>query len=283
MSVSDVKGDSLVSIIIPTHNRVISLERAIASCLAQTYTNLEILVVDDASTPPAVESISELYRNHAQITWSQNEANRGAPFSRNVGLQKSKGDFICFLDDDDELYPDKIARQVEYLADTNDTVFGVTHDVQDERFGEKMIIQNRQNHPSYRSFLRGFANTGTEAVLYKRACLLEVGGFDETLPSSQEYDLLIRLSEHRNLDYLPYTLSRRHVVGDSISQNLSSKFTGSAMIYKRHHRRFFEEGGIGLWALMTLKYSAILTRIILGQILGVEIYKRWVRQGMKTR
>ena len=281
MSMGEVKGGPLVSILIPTHNRAFSLQRAIESCLNQTYEPLEILVVDDASSPPARESVSETIQNHPSIRWIRQEKNRGAPAARNRGLHESRGEYICFLDDDDELFPEKITRQVEFLASSDESIFGVTHDVEDERFGERLVIRNAQHYPSYTSFLKGFANTGTEAVLYKRNSLLEAKGFDEELPSSQEYDLLIRLAKNGDLGYEPHILSRHYASQESISLNLSKKYKGSAMLYRRHHGRFYEVGGVSLWIRMTLKYGAILMRIKLGQLIGVEAYKSWIRKGMK--
>ncbi|MDR9446868.1 MAG: glycosyltransferase family 2 protein [Balneolaceae bacterium] len=277
---SEVKGGPLVSILIPTHNRTLSLQRAIDSSLKQTYESLEIIVVDDASSPPAHESMSQAYQQHPSIRWIRQEKNVGAPAARNRGLHESRGEYICFLDDDDEIFPEKIARQVEFLATSDASIFGVTHDVEDERFGERLVIHNTQHYPSYVSFLNGFANTGTEAVLYKRQPLLDTGGFDEDLPSSQEYDLLIRLAKNADLGYLPYILSRHYASQESISLNLSKKYKGSAMLYRRHHRRFYEVGGLSFWIKMTLKYAAILMRIKLGQLLGVEAYKSWIRKGM---
>jgi glycosyltransferase involved in cell wall biosynthesis len=281
MSMGEVKGGPLVSIIIPTHNRTFPLQRAIDSCLKQTYDALEIIVVDDASSPAARESVSEAYQQHPSIRWIRMDINKGAPVARNLGLHESHGEYICFLDDDDEIFPDKVARQMEALASSDDTIFGVTHDVEDERFGERVVIRNTQYHPSYKSFLKGFANTGTMAVLYKRQPLLDAGGFDESLPSSQEYDLLIRLSRNGVLGYIPHVLARAYASQESISLNLAKKYKGSAMLYRRHHRRFYEAGGLSFWMKMTLKYGAILLRIKMGQVMGVNAYKSWIRKWVK--
>ncbi|MFD2837427.1 glycosyltransferase family 2 protein [Azotobacter vinelandii] len=95
----------LVSVYIPTRNRLEKLERALRSVLGQTYANHEILVCDDASTDGTFERISRLARSERKIRYLRNPAPRGACSARNLGIFAARGEFITGLDDDDEFTP----------------------------------------------------------------------------------------------------------------------------------------------------------------------------------
>ncbi|MCZ6674209.1 MAG: glycosyltransferase family 2 protein, partial [Verrucomicrobia bacterium] len=104
----------LVSIIILTYNRAKLLIEALESVLAQTYRNIEIIVVNDAS-PDNTEEVLLPYMKH--IRYIKNEKNLGCAGSKNVGLEAARGELITNLDDDDCIKPEKIARQVEMFQE----------------------------------------------------------------------------------------------------------------------------------------------------------------------
>ncbi len=111
----------LVSVIVPTYNRAHLVTDALDSVLAQTYRPIELLVVDDGSTDDTATALDEWRRRHgehAEFTLRTfQQSNRGAPAARNRGLIQSKGEFVQFLDSDDVLLPDKLARAVAELQD----------------------------------------------------------------------------------------------------------------------------------------------------------------------
>src|SRR5689334_8143428 len=100
----------LVSIIIPTYNRSTLLLRAINSALGQTHRNIEVIVIDDGSTDDTQRVLKSLTDTRINCYLTRNQ---GASAARNYGLQRSKGEYITFLDSDDEYYPEKIERQLE--------------------------------------------------------------------------------------------------------------------------------------------------------------------------
>lgn len=101
-----------VSCIIPTKNRPDLISRAVESVLAQTHTEIEIIIVDDSTNNETQRVVSSF---GGSIRYIKNEKSRGAPYSRNVGLSEAKGDVIAFLDDDDRWFPKKIEKQLETL------------------------------------------------------------------------------------------------------------------------------------------------------------------------
>ena len=111
---------NLVSIIIPTYNNADTISRAVNSCINQTYKNIEIIVIDDGSTDNTKEVLNR-YSSDERFKYIYQE-NQERSAARNHGLDVSKGEYIQFLDSDDEIYPTKIEKQVNFL-DTNPEYF----------------------------------------------------------------------------------------------------------------------------------------------------------------
>ena len=112
-----------VSVIIPTYNRAEFLRLAITSVLNQTFQDFEIIVVDDASEDHTHEVMNNL--NDKRIKYIRHEVNKRVSAARNTGVLHSSGDYIAFLDDDDEWLPSKLQRQVALLEDSTSTCGGV--------------------------------------------------------------------------------------------------------------------------------------------------------------
>jgi glycosyltransferase involved in cell wall biosynthesis len=105
-----------ISVIIPTFNRYEYVQRAVQSVLAQTTPAFDVLVVDDASTDPRYEHLTTLWSHHSNVRYIRIPQRMGYPGKvRNQGLAMAKGDWIAFLDDDDEWLPQKLQTQVPYL------------------------------------------------------------------------------------------------------------------------------------------------------------------------
>lgn len=105
----------LVSIIIPTYNRAGLLPRSIESCLRQTYQNIEIIVVDDCSRDNTREVAQKYCNQDKRIVYIRNDKNEGAAHTRNAGIERSRGEFLAFLDDDCEYLPEKIDTEIALM------------------------------------------------------------------------------------------------------------------------------------------------------------------------
>ena len=112
-----------VSIIIPTFNRSKYLKRAISSALNQTYEKIEIIIIDDNSDDET-DSVVRDFKDE-RIKYYKNNKNKGPTFSRNKGIRLSKGEYITFLDDDDELLPRKIELQINKFKESEIKNLGV--------------------------------------------------------------------------------------------------------------------------------------------------------------
>lgn len=260
----------LVSIIIPTYNRPDFLKKTLDSALSQTYVNIEIIVVDDCS-----ELNLEAFSNQfPSVKFLKNDSNRGACYSRNRGLKLANGDYVNFLDDDDELFPEKIELQIEKFKSSKDPKLGMItcHSV-DYRSGEKKVIYNRVRGNIYQGILAEYIVAGTETMLFKASVFDEVEGFDEGLESSQEYDLFIRACEKYHINYVDKILTQRNRSRDQISLNFDKKIQGARALFNKHNWRYKQQG-ILYWIKMRIKLRLLLLRFYIGKLFGEKVYRR---------
>ena len=194
----------LVSVIIPTHNRKELLIRAVDSVLTQTYADLEILVADDASSDGTVEACRQLVEKDARIQVFRSEKNIGAGAVRNRAIELARGQYVCFLDDDDIWYERKLERQVPFIEDYSIVAcrsrridgYVVTGGLEIKTESQPEESVQEEASISKKTLSDIFFNNGElspSCVMIKRSHLLEIDGFDEALPSSQGRDLFVRL------------------------------------------------------------------------------------------
>ena len=123
--------EELVSVIIPTYKRYDVLSRAIDSALNQTYNNIEIIVIDDnkkeSEFRKKTEETMKKYENNSKVKYIKNEKNLGGAETRNVGVKNANGEFIAFLDDDDEFVNDKIEKQMKHYKKIESKKIGLIY------------------------------------------------------------------------------------------------------------------------------------------------------------
>lgn len=178
----------LVSVIMPTHNRRELLERAVNSVLEQTWASMEIIVVDDASDDDTPQYLKSLQDDHSNIQVIRNEESKGAAVSRNIAIEHANGSFITGLDDDDYWRPTRIERLMEEFGEGFSAVCSYDRMVMNDR----EAVWKKPTMITHDDLL--YYNKVGNQVLTKKEYLEEVGGYDEELPSAQDYDLWIRLA-----------------------------------------------------------------------------------------
>ena len=185
-----------ISVIIPTFNRKALCKRAISSVLNQTYTNYELLVIDDGSTDGTSEDILfEGMGNREQYRYFSLPCTTGVAHARNFGAKKAKGAWIAFLDSDDEWHPKKLARQVSWIH---------THPEYNIVQTKELWIRKgkRVNPPKTHEKIAGdiFKESlercmvTPSSVMIKRDFFMAVGKFNESLPACEDYDLWLRVT-----------------------------------------------------------------------------------------
>lgn len=237
----------LVSVVLPTYKRPQLIAQAVKSVQQQTYEHWELIIVDDngADTEYAKETqaiVSSIATSHS-IHYVQQPINKGACAARNKGIEQAQGKYIAFLDDDDSWEPEKIEKQVLALeknqADVCYCDMYLTYQEQSRYFAHR-ICQN-----TYDTLLnRGFGIC-TSALLVSKQALNSINGFDNELPSMQDYDLLIRLAEKHSVVEIPEPLLTYARADDGITMNLAHKIRGHQAILKKYKSVYLARGLVG--------------------------------------
>ena len=208
-----------VSVIIPTYNRSWCLSEAIDSVLSQTFQDMELIVVDDGSTDETPALLSR-YDDRLRCL---RQTNRGVSVARNHGIQAANGALIAFLDSDDLWQPDKLARQVDFFDRQPDALICQTEETWIRR-GVRVNPKHRHRKPSGWIFEPSLALclVSPSAVMMRRELLEEMGGFDESLPACEDYDLWLRVSLHYPIHLIDEALViKRGGHGDQLSRQHS--------------------------------------------------------------
>ena len=199
-----------VSIIIPTYNRAHFICESIDSALAQTFKDIEIIVVDDGSTDNTREVVGK-YGDQVQYIYQQD--NVGPPGAMNIGIRNSKGEYYVILGDDDALMPDMLEKHVEVLDKDPNVAFVCAGtyfvDVNGEIY--KTSKDGRTRERSFKSLL--FSNFVWHlTAMVRRSISEEMGHFDENLQTTHDHDLWIRMSIKYPFEYTDASLAkfRRH-------------------------------------------------------------------------
>lgn len=192
----------LVSAIITTRNRICLLSHAIESVLLQTYKNIECIVVDDGST----DGTSELCKKYnIRYIYIPPQESRGGNYARNVGIKNAVGDYIAFLDDDDEWAPTKIKEQINLALEKQSSLIyclRIYKDYNKDQYIGMRKESNRKPSGNLENIIFRHYITNTSCIFVKKNAIEKVGGFDENLNKWQEYDLMIRMAQITNIYYV---------------------------------------------------------------------------------
>jgi glycosyltransferase involved in cell wall biosynthesis len=201
-----------VSVIIPVHNRrELLIGRSLPSVLGQTRAADEVIVVDDGSTDGMAEAVAERWPEVMVIR----QPNRGVSAARNAGVAASSGEWIAFLDSDDEWLPEKLEVQLAGLRspELNPERLRVCHTNEKWLRNGKPLRQRRHHRKSggwiFERCLE-LCCMSPSSVMLQRSVWVDVGGFDESLPACEDYDLWLRISARMPVLYLEAPLLIKH-------------------------------------------------------------------------
>ena len=196
-----------VSVIIPTYNRAHVLGRSIQSVLNQTFQDFELIIVDDGSTDDTESLVNRF--SSKKIKYVRHQGNQGRSVTRNTGIRLAKGDYIAFLDDDDEWMPEKLDKQMKIIGTAPPEVGVVfTKFKQYDRFGD-YVPQRKLPKKEGNIFkqLLGEYFIGLQTILVKKECFDKVGLFNKRILYAQDWDLLLRISQHYQFLYIDEPLA----------------------------------------------------------------------------
>ena len=218
------------------------MERAIQSVKNQTYKEIEIIVVREDGNPAE---------------------------NRNIGISKAKGEYVAFIDDDDEWLPDKLENQLSLFDKTTSLVVCW---VDDKRFGESYVV--RYPKTIYlKQVLKMFNVAATSAYLFRKDRLQALGGFDVTFPSAQEYELAIRTCDaFCYIKCYQEVLVIQHKSENQMTRNWKKKKEGLKLLLKKH-KTLYRQFGYREYIKFRFKFFGLQCLYTLAFVLGDRIYK----------
>ena len=211
-----------VSVVIPTYNRTQQTIAAIESVLAQTYTNFEIIVVDDGSTDDSGQKIQQYIRQRTdtrqQILFF-GQPNQGASVARNTGISKARGKFIAFLDSDDSWDPEKLEYQIQALEQFKNecgVCFTDARLVNNSGMDISSFQAHRRNYKqvmgidrdAVKSLAESFSGFWVSSLLVRSDTVRKIGGFSPDISFVEDRDLHFRLSLVTGVAYVNKQLIR---------------------------------------------------------------------------
>lgn len=195
----------IVSIVIPTYKRPDMIVRAVDSALNQTYAQIEVIVVDDndPSSPDRkkTETIMAQYKGNPRVQYILHEKNKNGSAARNTGWRQAKGEYITFLDDDDEISKDKIKLQVNCLESLDESwgacysgyhivkPNGVVHKASDFKSGDVYL----------QALMRTMFMGSGSNLLLRKTVVDKVNGYDESFKRNQDIEFMARVFEKHKL------------------------------------------------------------------------------------
>jgi len=244
-------NSQLITVYIPTYNRVKFLKRAVNSVLSQSHQNFELIIVDDCSLDETIKYLEKLSSNDKRILFFQNAKNSGACVSRNKAISEAKGKYITGLDDDDEFTPDRLEFFLKNFKENYSFVCS-----------SLIFIDSKK---SYRSSCRDlvfnehdllYDNVAGNQFFTYTEYLRDIGGFDEQLHSAQDLDVMVKLTRiygvakrFKNLTYKLYIDQGIPTISTS-----SKKIDGMKYFYKKH-KPFMSKRQAFIWRLLIRRWE----------------------------
>ncbi|MBO0349486.1 glycosyltransferase [Phormidium pseudopriestleyi FRX01] len=227
---------AVISVIIPAYNAENTIKDTINSVLQQTFSDLELIVINDGSTDTTLEIISHSPDPRIQVF---SYPNSGASTSRNRGFAQASGEYIAFLDADDLWTPDKLEAQLTALK---------THPQADIAYSwsdcidESSRFLRRGGHITINGdglpklLMMDILENGSNPLI-RRQALIEVGGFDESLPAGQDWDFYLRLAVKHSFVTVPRSQVLYRISANSLSANVFKLETGCLRVLDRAYRQ----------------------------------------------
>ena len=214
-----METEFLISVIIPVYNRNAPLLRALSSVYKQTLKPLEVIVVDDGSE---IDLQSVVESSFPQTKFIR-QAHQGVSRARNAGVNAAKGDWIAFLDSDDEWFSEKLEAQTRSLS-VSGLLLSHTNEIW-IRNGIRVNSHNKHKKFGGDIFARALALCliSPSSVLMKKDYFLSLGGFDEELQVCEDYDLWLRICSSNFIDYIDNPLINKY---GGHEDQLSRKYWG---------------------------------------------------------
>ena len=237
----------VVSIVLPAYNRAGTIAAAIASVLRQTWTDFELIVVDDGSTDGTLAAAARV--DDPRLRLVDGRVNRGAAGARNLGAAMAKGCWIAFQDSDDEWLPEKLAKQMARLAEAGEAVAGAycglltlgwLDDAPDARMAVRYVPEPgvAQAEGDILAPLLFDNLISTQTLVVRRDRFEALGGFDGGSAAFEDWDFAIRLAQAGPIAFVDEPLVHQRLSPNSITRDTAAKLAGRIRLVERNRAAF---------------------------------------------
>ncbi|MCS0028286.1 MULTISPECIES: glycosyltransferase [Vibrio] len=272
----------LVTIYIVTHNRSQLLKRAIESAYNQTYENIEVIVVDDASTDDTQDVIKQMQTTYP-LKYFRNDEGKGACYSRNVALNAASGELITGMDDDDYFGASRVDDLVGVYEDKYSLVCANIIEVTiDREIHRKFGFEQGEfdlNNLMYQNLV------GNQ-MLTSVSKLKAIGGFDEAMPAFQDYDTWVRLVDRFGKGYKTdkynYYLNTEHA-GERISSSSNRKTRGFELFFEKHQNKMNADHKKSMEIMRYKVTGETLPLLTMARLISRDNYKSALSLFLKQR
>lgn len=225
-----------MSVVIPTYNRRNTIARAVRSVLNQTFSDFELIIVDDASQDDTAEIIEGFH--DPRIAYIRHPVQKGGPAARNTGIASARAKFIAFQDSDDEWMASKLENQIKLLHAQNGNVGAIYTSFVRIKGNQATYIPRGSQipHGDTLAALLWENFISTQTLLVAAELLCEIGGFDEFLPRYQDWDLVLRLSMKTQFAFIDEPLVMVYDTPQSISHNAHADIVARLHIVQKLDR-----------------------------------------------
>lgn len=232
----------MVSVILPTYNRAYCLERSISSVLNQSYSMLELIIVDDASIDNTEEVVGK-YTYDSRVKYIKLDINQGVAHARNYGVSISEGEWVAFQDSDDVWREEKIEKQIAY-ANSNpdiDLIF-CRYEYHPAEFENTLLVPcetELENTPEKLFFKN---HIGAPSVMIKKEFFEMLKGFDTSFPALEDWDFAIKVAMKGKIGYVPEALMDAYQTKGGLSESSKNYYIGRSMIIAKYKEDLINKG-----------------------------------------
>jgi glycosyltransferase involved in cell wall biosynthesis len=241
------KPPPTVSVVIPAYNRALTIRAAIESVLRQTWTDFELIVVDDASTDATVAEAGRVVDPRLRLI--ESPSNQGAAGARNAGIREARGAWIAFQDSDDEWLPRKLEKQMARLQDLGPASVGaycglLTLGGLDDRPEDRLRLRYMPDAaiaPAEGDILLPLLRDNmisTQTLVVRREIILELGCFDEETTPIEDWDFVIRLAQQGPIAFVDEPLVQQRFSPNSITRNAGRRLRSLERLVDKHATLF---------------------------------------------
>lgn len=227
----------IVSVVIPAFNAEKFITKTLDTVLAQTYTNYELIVVDDGSNDNTEKVVNEYFTKNKVCGECIRQENKRIAAARNTGIRFARGKFIALLDHDDLWMPEKLQRVIAAFKLMPKTDL-ICHNEQILQNGKviKVSQNSEKNYSSYEELLFKGNSLSPSAVVFRKSLFDTVGGFDESpeLNTVEDYDFWLRISRVGKITYINATLGSYVLVKSAASNNILYHYGNLGNMLNKH-------------------------------------------------